>query len=239
MTRARSQLLIVAGRLAVLGGSVGIAAGVAQATIGSRIPDWSGNKDQPVALGLLTVALGASVLVASRTLRTATVPRDDTLAAITLWLAAVAIVCSTTVGRLWAVPGVLLLAAAGVTLTVCGWQRFRSVVATYWLRGLLGALGVFELLMAVSAALNITVAIGLVAGGALIGAAILARPGKRTMIAVLVAATLPFAVLTWWTIVTPLLTVVAFVIGFAATGRSVRSTDAGTSAAQLDRQPVR
>ena len=235
MTRARSQLL--AGRLAALGGSVGIAAGVAQATIGSHIPDWSGDKDQPVALGLLTVALGASVLVASRTLRTATMPRDETLAAITLWLTAVAAVCSTTVGRLWAIPGVLLLAAAGVTLTVCGWQRFRSVVATHWLRGLLGALGAFDLLMAISAAPKITVATGLVAGGALIAAAVVPRPGKRTMMAVLVAATLPFAVLTWWTIVTPLLTVVAFVIGFAATGRNVRSTDAGTGAVP-DRQPV-
>ena len=117
------------------------------------------------------------------------------------------------------------------------WQRFRSVVATHWLRGLLGVLGVFELLMAISAAPNITVATGLVAGSKLIAAAVVTRPGKRTMMAVLVAATLPFAVVTWWTIVAPLLTVVAFVIGFAATGRNVRSTDAGTGAVP-DRQPV-
>jgi hypothetical protein len=238
MSRSRSQLLSVAARLAAIGGSVGIAAGVAQATIGSRIPDWSGNKGNPVALGLLTIALSASAIVAARTLRTATTPRDETLSAITLWLATVAVICSTTVGRLWALPGVLLLAAAGVTLTACGWQRFRSVISTKWLWGLLGVLGVFELLMAVSAAPALTVAAGLVAGGVLIGAAILARPGRRTMTAALVAATLPFVAMTWWTIVTPLLTVVAFVIGFAATGRSVRSTDAGPGAV-LDQQPVR
>ena len=238
MTRSRSQLLGVAARLAAIGGSAGIAAGVAQATIGSRIPDWSGNKGNPVALGLLTIALSASVIVAARTLRTETTPRDETLSAITLWLAIVAVVCSTTVGRLWAIPGVLLLAAAGVTLTVCGWQRFRSVVSTKWLWVLLGVLGGFELLMAVSAAPAFTVAAGLVAGGVLIGAAILARPGRRTMTAALVAATLPFVAMTWWTIVTPLLTVVAFVIGFAATGRSVRSIDAGGGAV-LDQQQVR
>lgn len=226
MTRTRPQLVIVADRLAALGGGVAVVAGVAQAAVGSRIPGWSGNKDQPVALGLLTVALGASVLVAARTLRSATVPRDETLSAITLWLTVVAVVCSTTVGRLWVVPGVLLLAAAAVTLTACGWHRFQVVVAADWLRGLLGLLGAFELLMAVSAAAVAVVAAGLVAGAALVAAAVLARPGRRTISAALVAATLPFAALTWWTVVTPLLTVVALAIGLVATGHGVRRAGA-------------
>jgi hypothetical protein len=151
-------------------------------------------------------------------------PRDEALTAVTLWLTTVAVVCSTTVGRLWVVPGLLLLAAAGITLATCGWQRFRHVVATKWLQGLLGVLGGFELLMAVSAAPAITVAAGLVAGVVLIAAALISRPGRRTMIAALVAATLPFAALTWWTIVTPMLTVVALVIGLAGiTTRSATS----------------
>ena len=212
MSRNQAQLSILAGRLAAIGARIAIVAGIAQATIGSRIPEWSGNKHQPVALGLLTVALGASVLVAARTLRAATAPSDETLTAITLWLALVALVCSTTVGRLWAIPGALILAAAGVTLAACGWHRFRSVVATHWLRGLLGVLGGFELLMAVSAAPAVSMAAGVVAGGA--------------MIAVLVAATVPFAALTWWTVVTPLLTVVAVAIGLAASTANVRRTRA-------------
>ena len=219
MTRERAQLLTVAGRLAAVGGRVGIAAGVAQATIGSRIPDWSGNKARPLALGLLTVALSASTLVAARTLRAAALP-DEVLSAITLWLAVVAGVCSTTVGRLWAIPGLLMLAAAGVTLVACGWQHFRSVVATNWLRGLLGVLGGFELLMAVSAASAVTVAAGIVAGGALVTAAVMTGPGRQAMVGLLVAATLPFAVLTWSTIVTVLLTVVALAIGLATTRHS-------------------
>ena len=219
MTRSRSQLSSVAGRLAAIGGLAGIAAGVAQATVGSRIPDWSGNKAHPVALGLLTIALSAGVLVAARAVRAATVARDEVLSAITLWLVVVAAVCSTTVGRLWAIPAALLLVAAGLTLGACGWQRFRSVVATYWLPGLLGALGALELLMAVSAAPVTTVAAGILAGGALIAAAVLGRPDRQVMVGVLVAATMPFAALTWWTLVTPLLTVVALVIGLAA-GRS-------------------
>ena len=137
-------------------------------------------------------------------------------------LTLVALVCSTTVGRLWTIPGALVLVAAGVTVTACGWQRFRSVVAARWLRGLLGVLGGFELLMAVSAEPAVITATGLVAGGALIAAAIVARPGRKTMIVVLVAATVPFAALTWWTVVTPLLTVVALAIGLATSTGNVR-----------------
>ena len=217
MTRSRLQLLTIAGRLGAIGAMVGVAAGITQATIGSRIPNWSGNKAHPVALGLLTVALSVSALVAARTLRTAPPPGNETLTAITLWFAVVAFVCSTTVGRLWAIPGVLVLAAAGVTLMAFGWHHFLSVVAKNWLRGLLGILGALELLMAVSAAPTITVATGLVAGGALIAAAVLTKPGRKTTVSLLAAASLPFAILTWWTIVTPLLTIVAFVIGVAAT----------------------
>jgi len=231
MIRTRSQLLTIAGRLGALGAMVGIAAGITQAAIGSRIPNWTGNKAHPVALGLLTVALSISAFVAARTLRTAPPPRNETLTAITLWFAVVAFVCSTTVGRLWAIPGVLVLTAAGVTLTAFGWHHFLSVVAKNWLRGLLGILGALELMMAVSAAPTITVAAGLVAGGALIAAAIQTKPGRQTRVSLLVAASLPFAILTWWTIVTPLLTVVAFVIGVAATRASVvTSVDAGIAA---------
>ena len=237
MTGSPSQLLRVSARLAAIGGSLGVVVGVVQATIGNRIPDWTGNKNSHVALGLLTFALGASVLVAARTLRAATVPRPETLAAITLWLAAVAMLCSTTVGRLWAIPGPLLLAAAGVTLAACGWQCFRTVVATNWLRGLLGLLGAFEILMAVRAAPATTLAAGLVAGGVLAAAAIFSRPGRRTMVLLLVAATSPFVASTWWTIVTPLLTVAALAIGLAATGRNVRSS-AARSGAPFDRHPA-
>ena len=231
MTRARPQLLTIAARLGAIGAMVGTAAGITQATIGSRIPNWSGNKAHPVALGLLTIALSVSALVAARTLRSAPHPGNETLTAITLWFAVVAFVCSTTVGRLWAIPGVLILAAAGVTLTVCGGHHFLSIVSKNWLRGLLGILGALELLMAVSAASTITVAAGLVAGGALIAAAVLTKPGRQPTVSLLVAASLPFAILTWWTIVTPLLTVVAFVIGVAATRASVATHgDAGITA---------
>lgn len=116
-------------------------------------------------------------------------------------------------------------------------NRFRSVVATNWLRGLLGVLGAFAVLMAVSASSMVTVAAGLVGGAALIVAAILSGQGKRTLVMVSVALTLPFAALTWWTIITPLLTVVAFAIGLAVSTRGGGRVDART-VAPLDPQPV-
>jgi len=219
MNRDRERLTNVAGRLAMVGGGLGIVAGVVQVTIGSRIPEWSGNKDRPVALGLLTVALAVSVVVAARALPAATPASGDAMLPVTaLWFAVVAGVCVTTVGRLWALPGVLLLTAAGVTLAACGWPAFRTAIAGNWLRGLLGLLGACELLMAVSAAPAITVAAGLVAAGGLVAAAVEAGSVRRPMAAALIVATVPFAVLTWWTVVTPLVSVAALVIGLTAAG---------------------
>ena len=222
MNRSRSQLTSVAAQLAVIAGMLGVVAGVVQATIGNRIPAWTGHKHSHVALGLLTVALGASILISARTLHGATMPGPETLTAIALWLAAVAVLCATTVGRLWVVPGALAFAAASVTLAACGWQNFRSFVGTHWFRGLLGLLGFLDVLMAVSAASATVVVAGLVAGAVLIAAAILSRPGPRPMVILAAVATFPYVALTWWTIVTPLLTVVALAVGLAATGRNIR-----------------
>jgi hypothetical protein len=116
-------------------------------------------------------------------------------------------------------------------------RRFRSVLAANWLRVLLGALGFFELLMAVSAGPSVTMAAGVLAGGALIAASVVVGPGRRAIVALLVAATSPFAVLTWWTIVTPLLTVVALAIGLAATGRSVSAPDVEAGMDRLVQRP--
>lgn len=202
-------------------------AGLAQITIGSHIPGWSGHKRNPVALGLLTIVLGATGLAAAQPLRASAAVRSEMLVAIGVWLAAVGVLCSTTVGRLWVIPGMLLLGAASVTFAMCGWNKVRSVVAAHWLRGLLGVLGVFELLMAVSAAPARNIVAGLVAGSALIAAAVLSRPTRRMVVPVFVVATTPFALSTWWTIVTPLITVVALAIGFAITAQTTHSIDAG------------
>jgi hypothetical protein len=51
----------------------------------------------------------------------------------------------------------------------------------------------------------------------------------------IVGATLPFVALTWWAIVTPLLSVVALAVGLAATRHGAHSTP---FVALLEPQPV-
>lgn len=49
--------------LIAVGAVLGMAAGVTQAFVGKRIPVWAGAKADPVALGILTLALCALALV--------------------------------------------------------------------------------------------------------------------------------------------------------------------------------
>lgn len=76
---------------------------------------------------------------------------------------------------------------------------------------LVSALGAVELLMAAGAGPVTTIA-----GGAVGGLALLAAPwvpDVRSALGLLIIGTLPFAALTWWTVVSPLLAVAALAIG--------------------------
>jgi hypothetical protein len=96
-----------------LGGSVlGMVAGIVQWAFGSEIPDWTGNKLHPVQLGIITIVLSALALAATRY-----AARDERISparrvVAPLAILAVAGICFTTVGRLWYVPGPLLILAA-------------------------------------------------------------------------------------------------------------------------------
>ena len=77
---------------------------------------------------------------------------------------------------------------------------------------------------------------GLAGGGALVGAAVKAGPGRPMLVILASAVTLPFVAFTWWAIVTPILTVVALVIGLAATGVVRRSKDDAKTALSTNAQ---
>jgi hypothetical protein len=99
-------------RLGIAGGILGIAAGSVQWAFGSEIPEWTGNKLHPVQLGIITIALSLLALACVRFLsaRPGAPPWQRGLAL--LGLLAAAGICFTTVGRLWFVPGPLLIASA-------------------------------------------------------------------------------------------------------------------------------
>lgn len=193
----------VAARLGLAGSALGLLAGLIQATAGSRIPEWTGAKLAPGSLGLLTVALSLLAgLAAARQDRALTVgPR----AACALGLLVPGLLCFSTVGRLWYLPGPLLV-VAGI-LTVDSVRETAAAAARNWWRCLLGVLGATELLMAAGAA-PVTLTVGAVGGVALLVAATIVRT-RRVLAALLVVGTVPFAALAWTAVVPILLLLLA------------------------------
>jgi hypothetical protein len=202
--------------LGVTGGGVGILAGLVQTVAGSQIPDWSGAKADPRALGLLTVALSALALLAAlRQARPGLTTGPRGLAALALLVPG--LLCLTTVGRLWYLPG-LLLVSAGV-LTVHSWTDTASVVRQNWLRCLLSGLGACQLLMAAGGTGGLAV-VGLVSGLALIGAALWPNPQRWALLGLIIIGTVPFGALAWTALVPVLVVLVATAVAVPLLGQT-------------------
>ncbi len=196
---------------AVLGGAgsvLGLVAGIVQAAAGSRIPEWTGAKAAPVALGLLTIGMSALAGVAAAAQRN---PRLTVRAraACALGLAGPALLCLSTVGRLWYLPAALLLVAAAASLD--SWPDTAAAVAGDWPRVLLSALGGFEALMAAGAA-PVPMIIGGAGGIALITAAWLRTANRAALLGLVAVGTVPFAAVAWTAVVPVLLTLVAITV---------------------------
>jgi hypothetical protein len=101
-------------RLGLAGGALGIVAGIVQWAFGSEIPDWTGDKLHPVQLGIITIALSLLALGCVRFLALRSTRPAWQRALATLGILAAAGICFTTVGRLWYVPGPLLIASAAL-----------------------------------------------------------------------------------------------------------------------------
>jgi hypothetical protein len=98
--------------LGLVGASLGALAGIVQWAFGDEIPEWTGNKLHPVQLGMITILLS---LLAAACVTYLARNADATgwrRGAAILLIGAAAGICFTTVGRLWYVPGPLLLVAA-------------------------------------------------------------------------------------------------------------------------------
>jgi len=201
----------VAAGIGVAGGFLGVLAGLTQSAVGTRIPAWTGAKQSPVLLGVLTVVLSVAALTAALVLRAPHRVSADRRAAAAIGLLLPAGVCFSTVGRLWVVPGTLLLVAAGLTLAAGGTAQLWPVIAARWTRGLLSVLGASEILMAASAGPTVTIGVGFIGGGLLLVAPWLIA--HRGAAALLLLGTVPFAVLTWWSLISPLVGLTAVVIG--------------------------
>ncbi len=98
---------------------LGVCAGIVQLTYGSSIPAWTGDKNDTVALGLATIGLSLVAGVALWRLLRAPRLWEQIICAVVALVCAV--VCFTTVGRLWYLPGPLLIVA-----TVAGLRGARA-----------------------------------------------------------------------------------------------------------------
>lgn len=91
-----------------------------------------------------------------------------------------------------------------------------------WTRVLVTLLGACELAIALSAGPLVTLVIGTVSAVILIVVPwVIGRLSPATLVILLLVATLPFAALTWWTVVTPLLAVLALAVGIPLAARRV------------------
>jgi hypothetical protein len=205
----------VAVALGAIGAGLGAIAGLVQLAVGPEIREWVGDKQDTTRLGLTTlllslVALGAAAFLWRRPAASGTA---RLLAAAGLLIPAA--VCFTTVGRLWYVPGALLIIAGLLVLVGIRGEggEVRRSLGRHWLAGLTVVLAVYYVFLG-AVALGPAGALGIL-GGLLIAIALIAatRGSAHLGAALLVLGALPFALATWWSVVTPLLAILVLVIG--------------------------
>ena len=213
-TPTRLAVQRVAAVLGLVGGALGLLAGLVELTAGPSIRTWVGNKEDTTRLGLATLLLATIALAAAIVLARhpdALAPRRLGLA---VSLALPGLIGYTTVGRLWYLPGPLLVTAA--VLVAADLRRdigdVAAAVDREWTTILTVALACLYIFLGATA-LGLAGALG-VLGGACVLALVAVRRTIPAPLAVglLVLAALPFAALTWWSVATPLIALL--LVGF-------------------------
>ncbi len=180
-------------------------------------------------LGLVTLVLSVVALTAALELGRhpgAAAPRRFLLA---LGLLLPGLVCFTTVGRLWYLPGVLLV-ASGACVVAGAWGERRAVALAAerrWAAILLAVLALVYVFLGVTA-LGVAGALG--AAGGLVVLALIAMRGRIAIPlarVLLIVAAIPFAAMTWWSAVTPLVGVLLLVLGVPGLAGRYRGRVAG------------
>jgi hypothetical protein len=230
--------------LGLTGGALGVVAGIVELTVGPSVRSWVGDKHDTTRLGLATIGLSIIALTAAMTLVRRRQMAATSLVAVALCLLVPGLLCFTTVGRLWYVPGLLLVSSAALTLAGArdGAKAVLAAAGRTWTAILTGTLAVTYIALGLTAQ-GLPGAVGIVGGLVTIGlVAIRGRIPRPLAPHVLLLAVAPFALSTWWSLVAPLIAVLIVVIGAFALapvspGRMppistlCRACDAGSTAA--------
>ncbi len=194
----------LAGRLAVLGATFGLLAGVVDVAVGSSIRSWIGNKLDPTPLGVVTVILSAVALAGAVAWERPGGRVGDRRLATALGFLIPAGICFTTVGRLWYVPGALLLVAGILVVGASTRDELSHAVNRHhWLNFLTALLGGYYLFLAGDALPKAVGVLGILGALAIWTALSDSRRSHRLRLTLLVVGVLPFAIATWWSVVTP------------------------------------
>lgn len=101
-------------KLGIWGATLGMLDGLVELSIGSQIRPWIGDKENPVILGIITVVLSSVAFMAMLLTSKWNASSQNEKLTIFLGILFPAAICFTTVGRLWYLPGSLLLASAAL-----------------------------------------------------------------------------------------------------------------------------
>jgi len=127
-------------RLGTWGAALGMLAGIVELSVGAHIHPWIGNKENPFALGWVTLLLSGLAWITVRMAQKHDPQTADGKLATILGTLVPAGVCFTTVGMLWYLPGILLSVSASL-LIADFWRGLpRTAIHPWrWVSGL-GAL---------------------------------------------------------------------------------------------------
>jgi hypothetical protein len=98
-------------QLGVLGSSIGVVVGMIELSIGTQIRSWIGNKEKPFVLGMITIILSSMALLTFILYQKRDPQDNDRKLVIFLGVLLPTVICFTTVGKLWYLPGCLLVVA--------------------------------------------------------------------------------------------------------------------------------
>lgn len=147
-------------KLGKLGSALGILAGLIEICIGAHIRAWIGNKENPFVLGLITFFLSGIAFLSVFSAGNHIKPSNNRKLAIFLGVLLPATVCFTTVGRLWYLPG-LLLVLTSILLAYEYWVREskgsspKKVSKKFWVYQIIGVIGsLFVLFSVIMAFIN-------------------------------------------------------------------------------------
>ena len=213
----RNRLDHLAGTLAAAGAGFGILAGIIDVAVGSTIRDWVGNKLDTTTLGAGTIALSAVALVAVIAWQRPGGRNDGRRLATVLTLAVPAAICFTTIGRLWYIPGLLLLAASVLILFTTSRRELTDAVDEHrWRIGLTALLGGYYVFLGADALPKAPGLVGIFSGLAVWLALWVAPHAHRLAVGLLVVGALAFAIVTWWSVITPIIAILLLTIGHRA-----------------------